>query len=916
MSVVTVEMQNQVSELYITFFGRAPDAEGMGHWVQALANGATVEEIGTAFANSPEFVSNYGGLTPAEAINKFYQNTLGRDADSAGLEYWENLIVNQGVSFATVAYSIVNTAFAGEGNPNVNQDDVALVNNKVTIAKYFSLTLASNDFALAQTAFVGVDTTQESVDRKEAELDAEVNAGTTYTLTTNIDNFTGTSANNLFTAAPGTWTILDDINGGGGTNTFEVSAATALAAPTGITVENMQIVEAAATTTITLNTTSWGTTDLTAITAAAANADVSLTTKAAEVAVFGGDDVAVIDVSTTAASTGSNITAVSLSGNLGAATLTGNAISAVTLSDLVGAGVANTTVVAKAGERDLTVTVDNVGGTTTFTDATATGVTLAAVNEASVGITLAAVKATELTLDGDVKLTVANANVAAAETIDVTGDSLVTVTAGTFTALETLTSADSTGGVKFDATLGNSVLFTGGEGDDTITLGATTKAIDMGAGKNTVNFTTTTFGVGGSVNGGSGTEDTLAISSANAATASASAAAQAAFADKLTGFEVLSLGATSAANTVNLDRLNGISYVKTAGASAALTLTNLAAAGTVEVNGAVTAASSVALKSATGTDDTINLKFSAANGFTNTAAITVADVENLNITTEDSDPDTAATALFVAEITAAAAKTVVIDGDVGFNATGLTATTITSLDASELSGPTAALGGLTWTSGALAAAATVEGSATGNNTVVATAATKAVTYTGGAGVDTVTIANAQDNVVTTGAGADVVVLGSGDNVVDGGAGDDSITVGAGNNTVTGGAGDDTFVISAINAASSSVYSIITDFTNGTNELDLAAVDGTSGFAADTTLGAQITGGSVFIDKLNIAAAGATGATNALANWFEYGGNTYLVVDNSNTTTFVAGTDFVVEFTGSVDLEDATIVAATGIFTLA
>lgn len=37
--------QNQVAELYIVFFGRAPDAEGMNHWVQALSNGATIHDL-------------------------------------------------------------------------------------------------------------------------------------------------------------------------------------------------------------------------------------------------------------------------------------------------------------------------------------------------------------------------------------------------------------------------------------------------------------------------------------------------------------------------------------------------------------------------------------------------------------------------------------------------------------------------------------------------------------------------------------------------------------------------------------------------------------------------------------------------------------------------------------------------------
>ena len=42
---VTVEMRTQVSQLYYALFGRAPDAEGLGYWVQQLSGGKTVVSV-------------------------------------------------------------------------------------------------------------------------------------------------------------------------------------------------------------------------------------------------------------------------------------------------------------------------------------------------------------------------------------------------------------------------------------------------------------------------------------------------------------------------------------------------------------------------------------------------------------------------------------------------------------------------------------------------------------------------------------------------------------------------------------------------------------------------------------------------------------------------------------------------------
>ena len=42
---ITVAMRTQVSQLYVSLFGRAPDGEGLGFWVAALAGGMTMAQI-------------------------------------------------------------------------------------------------------------------------------------------------------------------------------------------------------------------------------------------------------------------------------------------------------------------------------------------------------------------------------------------------------------------------------------------------------------------------------------------------------------------------------------------------------------------------------------------------------------------------------------------------------------------------------------------------------------------------------------------------------------------------------------------------------------------------------------------------------------------------------------------------------
>ena len=183
---------------------------------------------------------------------------------------------------------------------------------------------------------------------------------------------------------------------------------------------------------------------------------------------------------------------VSAEGATGLVTVHSDALTTLNLTG-VGSGA---TVTAAAGERALTVNMNNVTGT--VTDATATTLNVNATGAASTGVTLTADAATAVNINADEALTLAAVNAAAATDLTIKGDSLVTISALTTNELTTISAAESTGGVIITPTLGTNVAFTGSSAADAITLGGSTKATDMGAGNDKVTLSAAIAAAGSS----------------------------------------------------------------------------------------------------------------------------------------------------------------------------------------------------------------------------------------------------------------------------------------------------------------------------------------------------------------------------------------------------------------------------------
>jgi S-layer protein len=136
----------------------------------------------------------------------------------------------------------------------------------------------------------------------------------------------------------------------------------------------------------------------------------------------------------------------------------------------------------------------------------------------------------------------------------------------------------------------------------------------------------------------------------------------------------------------------------------------------------------------------------------------------------------------------------------------------------------------------------------------------------------------------------------------GNGGADTLTTNLGLTTLTGGAGNDLFVIPGA-AANGNVYTTITDATAGDR---IQLFDVASGTEVWNTTAISLAGTASFSDYLNAASTSGTGATTAQISWFAFGGNTYIVEDASDSTSFFAGTDAVVALTGVVDLSAASL----------
>lgn len=158
-----------LTELYVAYFNRAPDANGLYYWASRLVEGMSMKDIAKSFFAQPETQASLPpSLSTQDFVTKVYANVLGRAPDQAGLDYWVDDLESGTVTRDVFMLALIN----GAKVPTANPLDAQYLANKAVVGTHFALDKGLGDADWARQVMVHVDATLQSVTAANQMTDA------------------------------------------------------------------------------------------------------------------------------------------------------------------------------------------------------------------------------------------------------------------------------------------------------------------------------------------------------------------------------------------------------------------------------------------------------------------------------------------------------------------------------------------------------------------------------------------------------------------------------------------------------------------------------------------------------------------------------------------------------------------------
>ena len=960
--------QTQILQVVVSMFNAAPGATNLANLeAYAAANpDATTADLAAALGALSEFTALASDSASLAANFGLAAGTTGGDA---AIAYFDaNASTMSAAEMLLAANDFLLTSDAATLTSFGLTDAATTLNNKVTVAEYYSVTLGVDAATVAdlQAVVASVDATDGSVATANTTSDAAKVAadeaaelasidGTTFTLTSGTDSFVGTENNDLFTSAAGTLvaadTILDSSTTDADIMNVEVNSNNVAARIQNVETINVDgtyvttgvdLANTSGTTNLNLTTGILGgtatVTNASSLNALNINAGTNVSTVAVTATASGTRDTVYVDSGAATATTitgagGLDTFDVTTTGNLTLATLT--AIDTVTanLSDatttITGAGAGNTVINQTGVAGTVTVATAALSGNVASTSST----TITGDQNVTISATTALVTDTLITNTGTGTATVSITDDAA--TIDLADVQVDTVSLAAATAGAVTVNGNSSVDLAIDMA-----------GATTLQVAATTAGTAIGAGEGTlllnVNKTQTAAVISGTAVGTtilSAGVDALAAANAVITMADLQLGANnntlVIQGDEALTLSLLTMDATTADVVSATEMTGALTVTDTVGVgTATLTLGSAAdsitstKAGTFTIHGnggndtvSIAAAAATSTVNGGNGDDTItgNALGAVLNGDAGADTITGGNaVDTINGGTGNdtingrngADTITTGTGSDTVTIIATEDGDVISDFTVGEDKIVLTGAagtaTITAADATNTSGVYSEFGG------------NHDFTLTG---VTATDLTSAVQFGSQAstGVAAVTFTLATSGNLTAGDFNDHITAGGTAATINAGAGDDLIIGHAtGTGTLTGGAGNDTFNIAGTGATTISDFGASDVLIVGAANTAITATV-TSDFTA-TAASSQASTGAISDATLTLAdgiAADMTLATitGALGYTISTVGTATVgsTIVGSRSVDALNGSNFADTITGGEGID--TITAGTGADTI-
>lgn len=143
-STISKQELTALEDLYVAFFNRIPEADGLNYWIDQYKSGKTLKQIGDLFYQAALSFSSLTGYTETMSsesfVNIVYKNVLGRNegADAEGLAYWSGQLQNGSDTPGSLVHAILNSAHSFKGDATWGW--VAdLLDNKAMVADKFAV---------------------------------------------------------------------------------------------------------------------------------------------------------------------------------------------------------------------------------------------------------------------------------------------------------------------------------------------------------------------------------------------------------------------------------------------------------------------------------------------------------------------------------------------------------------------------------------------------------------------------------------------------------------------------------------------------------------------------------------------------------------------------------------------------------
>lgn len=134
---------NTLIELYIAYFNRVPDADGLAYWIDQYAAGMSLDQISLSFFNAAVQFSDLTGysanMSNLDFVKIIYKNVLGREtADEEGVQYWLKQLETKTLSRVSLIRAMLASAHTFGSDP-IYAWVTNLLNDKIYIGNYYAV---------------------------------------------------------------------------------------------------------------------------------------------------------------------------------------------------------------------------------------------------------------------------------------------------------------------------------------------------------------------------------------------------------------------------------------------------------------------------------------------------------------------------------------------------------------------------------------------------------------------------------------------------------------------------------------------------------------------------------------------------------------------------------------------------------